>query len=245
MGGAKNHLVAMPDAKFDYMLRNMITSCFGCAGQRCMASSAIVAVGDAMHAKICAEFVAAARSVVVANPLDPAVADEPMVMGPVISDKSRAFILKMIETGIEEGATLALDGRGLTVPGGEKGHFIGPTVFTNVKPDSRIHRTEIFGPVVVILKAATLDEAIRIINGGEYGNGASIYTQNGFYARKFKLEVDAGMIGVNVGIPAPVAPLPFGGMKASLMSDIKTQGKAIIDFYTTQKIVTERFLEEA
>jgi malonate-semialdehyde dehydrogenase (acetylating)/methylmalonate-semialdehyde dehydrogenase len=151
----------------------------------------------------------------------------------------------MIETGIEEGATLALDGRGLTVPGGEKGHFIGPTVFTNVKPDSRIHRTEIFGPVVVILKAATLDEAIRIINGGEYGNGASIYTQNGFYARKFKLEVDAGMIGVNVGIPAPVAPLPFGGMKASLMSDIKTQGKAIIDFYTTQKIVTERFLEEA
>jgi malonate-semialdehyde dehydrogenase (acetylating) / methylmalonate-semialdehyde dehydrogenase len=245
MGGAKNHLVAMPDAKFDDMLRNMITSCYGCAGQRCMASSAIVAVGDSMYNEVCKRFVEESRRVLVANPLDPAVADEAMVMGPVISAKSRAFIHKMIETGLGEGATLALDGRGLTVPGCEKGYFVGPTVFTDVRPDTAIHRTEIFGPVVVILKAPDLDHAIRIINGGAYGNGASIYTQNGYYARKFKLDVQAGMIGINVGIPAPVAPLPFGGMKASLLSDIKTQGKSVINFFTTEKIVTERYWDEA
>jgi malonate-semialdehyde dehydrogenase (acetylating)/methylmalonate-semialdehyde dehydrogenase len=226
------------------MLRNMITSCYGCAGQRCMASSVIVAVGDAMYAAVCERFVAESRRVRVANPLDPAVADEPMVMGPVISAKAKAFMHAMIETGLREGATLALDGRGLTIPGCENGHFLGPTVFTDVRPDSAIHRTEIFGPVVVILKAADLDEAIRIINGGAYGNGASLYTQNGYYARKFKLEMDAGMIGINVGIPAPVAPLPFGGMKASLLSDIKTQGKSALQFYTTEKIVTERYWDE-
>jgi malonate-semialdehyde dehydrogenase (acetylating)/methylmalonate-semialdehyde dehydrogenase len=244
MGRAKNHLVAMPDAKFDDMLRNMITSCFGCAGQRCMASSVIVAVGEKMYRNVCTSFVAEAKKVVVANPLDPAVAGEPVVMGPVISAKAKAFIGKMIEAGVQEGAKLVLDGRGLSVPGCENGHFIGPTVFTEVKPGSTLHRTEIFGPVVAIIKADTLDEAIGIINDGEYGNGASIYTQNGFWARKFKLDVDAGMIGINVGIPAPVAQLPFGGMKASLMSDIKTQGKAIIDFYTTSKVVTERYLDE-
>ncbi|MBN2311539.1 MAG: CoA-acylating methylmalonate-semialdehyde dehydrogenase [Candidatus Hydrogenedentes bacterium] len=244
MGGAKNHLVAMPDAKIDDVIRNMVTSCYGCAGQRCMASSAIVAVGDATYETICRRFVEESRKVITANPLDPAVAGESMVMGPVISAKAKAFILDMIETGINEGATLALDGRGLAVPGCEKGHFIGPTVFTDVKPGMQIHQTEIFGPVVVILKADTLDEAIRIINDHQYGNGASIYTQNGYYARKFKLEAEAGMIGVNIGIPAPVAYLPFGGMKASQFADIKAQGKAIIEFYTEDKIVTERYWPE-
>ena len=151
----------------------------------------------------------------------------------------------MIETGIAEGATLALDGRGIVVPGCEKGYFIGPTVFTDVKPGMEIHSTEIFGPVVVILKAASLDEAIKIINNLEYGNGASIYTQNGHYARRFKLETDCGMIGINVGIPAPVAYLPFGGMKASLFADIKAQGKAIINFFTEDKIITERYWPES
>ncbi len=244
MGGAKNHLVAMPDAKFDDMLRNMITSCFGCAGQRCMASSVIIAVGEDMYKNICASFVAEARKVIVANPLDPAVIGEPVVMGPVISAKSKAFICEMIEAGLREGAKLELDGRGCCVPGCDNGHFVGPTVFTGVKPGSIIQRTEIFGPVVVILKADSIDQAISIINEGEYGNGASIYTQNGYWARRFKIEVEAGMIGVNVGIPAPVAQLPFGGMKASLMSDIKTQGKDIVDFYTTRKVVTERYLKE-
>jgi len=243
-GGAKNHLVAMPDAKMDDMIRNMITSCYGCAGQRCMASSAIIAVGDAVYDEVCRRFVAASKEVPVADPLDPKVAEVEMVMGPVISDKAKSFILEMIRTGIDEGATLALDGRNLTVPGCERGHFLGPTVFTDVKPGMKIHQTEIFGPVVIILKADSLDEAIGIINGHEYGNGASIYTQNGYYARRFKLETRVGMIGINVGIPAPVAQLPFGGMRASLMADTKAQGKAVINFFTDLKVITERYWQE-
>ena len=150
----------------------------------------------------------------------------------------------MIDTGVKEGAKLLLDGRGLVVPGYEKGHYIGATVFGEVKPGMKIHTTEIFGPVVVILRAKSLDEAIKIINEHQYGNGASIYTQNGFYARKFKIEALAGMIGINVGIPAPVAYLPFGGMKNSQFADIKAQGKAVINFYTEDKIVTERYWKE-
>ena len=244
MGSAKNHLVAMPDAKLDDMLRNMITSCYGCAGQRCMAASAIFSKRKAAYEIVCEKFVEASKNVLVANPLDPRVADEAMVMGPVISAKSKQFILEMIETGIKEGATLSLDGRDITVPGCENGYFVGPTVFTDVKPGMEIHSTEIFGPVVVVLKAGSLDEAIRIINDHEYGNGASIYTQNGYYARKFKLETNCGMIGVNVGIPAPVAYLPFGGMKASQFADIKAQGKVIINFFTESRIITERFWSE-
>ena len=244
MGGAKNHLVAMPDAKIEQVIRNMITSCYGCAGQRCMASSAIVTVGDDMHKIICERFVAASRDVIVADPLDPQYADEPMLMGPVISRRAEERIRGLIETGIAEGAVPALDGRGVVVEGREKGHFIGPTVFTGVRPGMQIHTTEIFGPVVVILKADSLDEAIGIINDHPCGNGASIYTQNGYYARKFKLEVRCGMIGVNVGIPAPVAYLPFGGMKESFFADIKAQGKAVINFFTHDKIVVERYWSE-
>ncbi|MEE8452035.1 MAG: CoA-acylating methylmalonate-semialdehyde dehydrogenase [Thermoguttaceae bacterium] len=244
LGSAKNHLVAMPDAKMDEVIRNMITSCYGCAGQRCMASSAIVAVGGQTHREVTERFIAASKEVLTANPLDPAVAQEPMVMGPVISDKSKRFIHEMIQTGIDEGATLALDGRELSVPGCEKGHFIGPTVFTDVTPGMKIHETEIFGPVVVILEAESLDEAIGIINDHQYGNGASIYTQNGHWARRFKLETSAGMIGINVGIPAPVASLPFGGMRGSLFADTKGQGRAAINFFTEDKIVTERYWPE-
>lgn len=245
MGGAKNHLVVMPDAKIEEAVRNMISSCFGCAGQRCMAASAIVAVGDATYERVCALLIEACRKVIVANPLDPQVAQEPMVLGPVISARAKSFILQMIETGIREGARLALDGRPVTVPGCEGGHFIGPTVFTEVKPGMAIHQTEVFGPVVVVLKAGSLDEAIGILNQHEYGNGASIYTQSGYWARRFKLEVECGMIGVNVGIPAPVAHLPFGGMKASQFSEIKAQGRAVINFFTEAKVITERYWPES
>jgi len=244
MGSAKNHLVVMPDAKVDQVIRNMVTSCYGCAGQRCMAASAIVPVGDEMHERICAEFVAASRKIIIANPLDPKVADEPMVMGPVISARAKEFIWNMIDTGLKEGATLALDGRGVKVAGCEKGHFVGPAVFTDVAAGMEIHKTEIFGPVVVILKADSLNDAIRIINQHQYGNGASIYTQNGYWARQFKLEIQCGMIGINVGIPAPVACLPFGGIKNSQFADIKAQGKAVINFFTEDKIVTERYWPE-
>lgn len=165
-------------------------------------------------------------------------------MGPVISKKAHDFIYKMIDVGIKEGAKLLLDGRGAKVQGLEKGFFIGPTVFADVKEGMEIHKTEIFGPVVCIMKAKNLDEAIGIINRHQYGNGASIYTQNGYWARKFKLEAEAGMIGVNIGIPAPVAFLPFGGMKNSQFADIKAQSKAIVNFYTEDKIITERFWPE-
>ncbi len=241
MGGAKNHLVVMPDARLDEVIRNMVTSCYGCAGQRCMAASAIVCIGDDIYKQVTERFVEASKNILVADPLAPSVVDERMVMGPVISAQAKERILGLIQDGVDEGATLALDGRDLVVEGSEKGHFIGPTVFTEVKPGMKIHRTEIFGPVVVILKMSSLDEAIEMINEHEYGNGASIYTQNGYYARKFKLEVEAGMIGINIGIPAPVAYLPFGGMKASQFADIKAQGKAVINFYTEDKIITERY----
>ncbi len=241
MGSAKNHLVVMPDAKVDEVVRNMITSCYGCAGQRCMAASAIVAVGDPMYRTMCERFIETSRQVIVADPLDPAVADEAMVMGPVISARAKQFISGMIETGLQEGATLALDGRGIRVPKCERGHFVGPTVFVDVRPGMEIHKTEIFGPVVVMLKADRFDDAVRIINQHQYGNGASIYTQSGYWARRFKLEVECGMIGVNVGIPAPVAHLPFGGVKASLYSDIKAQGRAVVDFFTEQRVITERY----
>lgn len=246
MGAAKNHLVVMPDAKMDEVIRNMITSGYGCAGQRCMASSAILCVGDETYSLVCDKFIRASREVIVADPLDPKVADQPVVIGPVISARARQRIVSLIETGVQEGARLALDGRAREAPAGsEKGFYLGPTVFTDVKPGMTIHQTEIFGPVQVILKVGTLDEAIRIINDHPYGNGASIYTQNGFHARKFKLETRAGMIGINVGIPAPVAYLPFGGTKSSLFADIKAQGKSIVRFFTEEKIVTERYWPEA
>jgi malonate-semialdehyde dehydrogenase (acetylating)/methylmalonate-semialdehyde dehydrogenase len=245
MGGAKNHLVVMPDTRQDEVIRNLLSSCFGCAGQRCMAASAIVAVGEATYTQLCSRLVEACRDVIAANPLDPAVADHPMVMGPVISAKAREFIHAMIETGIGEGAHLALDGRGVQPTGCSGGHFVGPTVFTEVRPGMAIHATEIFGPVVVVLRAGDFDEAVRILNEHPYGNGASIYTQSGYWARRFKLEVQCGMIGVNVGIPAPVAHLPFGGMKASQFSDIKAQGRAVIDFFTERKVITERYWPEA
>ncbi len=246
MGSAKNHLVVMPDySKMDELIRNMSTSCYGCAGQRCMAASVIVPVGDEMYRAVSERFIEESKKIIVADPLDPAVAGEPMVMGPVISAKAKDFICAMIEKGVNEGATLALDGRDIRVPGREKGHFIGPTVFTGVRPGMEIHRTEIFAPVVCILKADSLDEAIAIINDHQYGNACSIYTQNGYYAREVKLRARCGMIGINVGIPAPVPFLPFGGAKDSMMCDIKMQGKSAIDFFTEDKIIVERYWEEA
>jgi malonate-semialdehyde dehydrogenase (acetylating) / methylmalonate-semialdehyde dehydrogenase len=241
MGGAKNHLVVMPDARFDEVVRNLITSCYGCAGQRCMAASAIVTVGEQTHREISARFLAESRRITVGDPLAASCQNDPQAIGPVISARALAFIHTMIDTGVREGATLALDGRGVQVPGGAGGHYLGPTVFTGVRPGMQVHLTEIFGPVVVMLQADTLDDAIRIINDHPYGNGASIYTQSGYHARKFKLATHCGMIGVNVGIPAPVATLPFGGMKQSLWAAHKAQGKAVIDFFTDAKIVTERY----
>jgi malonate-semialdehyde dehydrogenase (acetylating)/methylmalonate-semialdehyde dehydrogenase len=238
MGGAKNHLVVMSDADMDNAVRNMITSCFGCAGQRCMAASVIVCVGESTHRTVRERFTRQAEEITAADPLDPAVSDVSMVMGPVISAEAKEKICSLIEKGISEGAELILDGRTIER---EKGYFIGPTIFDGVKPGMEIHDTEIFGPVVCIMQAENLEEAVGIINAHRYGNGASIYTADGYSARYFKMETQAGMIGINVGIPAPVAFLPFGGMKQSLFSDIKAQGKSVVRFFTDEKTVTERY----
>ncbi len=245
MGSAKNHLIVMPDFEhMDDLIRNMSTSCYGCAGQRCMASSVIVAIGDEMYKKVCDRFIEDSKNFIVANPLDPKVENEPTLMGPVITAQAKQFIHDMIEKGVKEGATLALDGRDIKVDGCEKGHFVGPTVFTDVKPSMEIYNTEIFGPVVCVMKADKLDDAIEMINKHQFSNACSIYTQNGYYARKFKLAVQTGMVGVNVGIPAPVPFLPFGGMNNSMICDIKMQGKAALDFYTHDKVIVERYWQE-
>ena len=244
MGSAKNHLVVMPDARIDEAVRNMITSCYGCAGQRCMAASVIVCVGEETHRRVVDDFVESSRQVIVSDPLDPAVADEAMVMGPVISGRARDFIGALVGKGVAEGAELLVDGRDYQVANAPNGYFVGPTVFDGVRPGMEIHNTEIFSPVVCIVKVDSLDEAVEILNDHPFGNGASIYTQSGHFAREFKLRVRAGMIGINVGIPAPVAQLPFGGMKDSLLSDIKTQGARAFDFFTEDKIITERYWPE-
>lgn len=244
LGGAKNHLVVMPDAPVDEVVRNLVTSCYGCAGQRCMAASAIVCVGEATHRALVDAFLAASRSVIVADPLDPAVADEAMVCGPVITGQARTRIEDLIQRGIDEGATPLLDGRGIAPAGRRGGYFVGPTILDDVAPGSTVHRTEIFGPVAVILRAGSFEEAVSIVNGHEYANGASIYTRSGHHARRFRLEAAAGMIGINVGIPAPVAYMPFGGAKASIFSDIKAQGRSVVSFFTQERIVTERYWPE-
>ena len=244
LGSAKNYLVVMPDAKMDQVVRNMLTSCLGCAGQRCMAASAIACVGQDVYEQVVDRFTEAARQVIVANPLDTELAAEDLVVGPVISADAKQRIEGLIQTGVDEGAQLALDGRGATVDGCPDGHYVGPTVLTGVLPGQTVEKTEIFGPVVIIMKFDSLDAAIAAINEHEYGNGASIYTQNGYWARKFKMETLAGMIGINVGIPAPVAYLPFGGMKVSMQADVKAQSKEVVNFFTQKKIVTERYWAE-
>ena len=240
LGSAKNYLVVMPDAKLDQVVRNMLTSCLGCAGQRCMAASAIACIGEATYRETVQRFTEAARQAVVGYPLDPQFEDVDVV-GPVISSAAKQRIESLIQSGVDEGAELLLDGRGVRMPAG---HYIGPTVLANVRPGMTVERTEIFGPVVILLRFESLDEAITAINRHELGNGASIYTQNGYWARRFAMETRAGMIGINVGIPAPVAPLPFGGTKGSIFADIKAQSKEVVQFFTQTKIITSRYWPE-
>ncbi len=243
MGSAKNHLVVMPDYEhIGALIRNMSTSCYGCAGQRCMASSVIVGVSEEVYRRVSDRFIEESKSFIVADPLDPDMADEPMLMGPVISETAREFVYRMIESGVREGATLALDGRDPADL--EDGYYVGPTVFTDVTPEMTIYKTEIFAPVVCILKVDTIDEAIGLVNAHPLSNACSIYTRGGYYARKFKLEARCGMIGINVGIPAPVPFLPFGGIDNSMHCDIKMQGKSAFRFFTHEKVVVERFWEE-
>lgn len=239
LGSAKNYFVVMKDAKMDQVTKSLSTSCYGCAGQRCMAASVVAAVPE-IYDELRDRFIEAAKNLKVGDALDQSVD-----VGPVVSAKHKQRVLDYIETGIKEGAKLVLDGRNVQVPEANKdGYFIGPTIFTDVTPEMTIAKEEIFGPVVVMIKVKNIEEALAQIRNHEYGNGASIFTQNGYYGQKFASEADAGMIGINIGIPAPVAYLPFGGVKNSALSDIKAQGKDVVDFFTYRKTITLRYFPE-
>jgi malonate-semialdehyde dehydrogenase (acetylating)/methylmalonate-semialdehyde dehydrogenase len=235
LGGAKNFLVIMPDADLDKSIANAADSAYGCSGQRCLAASVVVAVGSA-YERVREGIVAAAKAVVLGDGSKPGV-----TMGPVISAAHRDKVVAYIDKGVAEGAKLLVDGRGAKVEGHPGGYWVGPTVFDDVKPGSTIATEEIFGPVICLMKAKDLDEAISIANKSEYGNASSIYTGSGKAAREFQLRVQAGMVGVNIGVAAPMAMFPFGGQKGSFFGDTKAHGATGIDFYTERKIVITRW----
>ena len=237
LGGAKNHMVVMPDADMDAAADALVSAAYGSAGQRCMAISASVAVGDAGDALV--ERVLQRIGTLKIGPGH----DRANDMGPVVNPAARDRIVGYIEKGEREGAQLLADGRGLRVPGYEGGFFVGPTLFDRVRPSMSIYRDEIFGPVLVNLRAESLSEALDILHANPYGNGTSIFTRSGAAARRFQNEVDVGMVGVNVPIPVPVGYYSFGGWKASLFGDLHVYGEDGFRFYTRGKVVTSRWHE--
>lgn len=234
-GGAKNYLAVLPDANIESAVSNILGSAYGCAGQRCLAGSVVVAVGD-VYDKFKDKLLEKTKNLVVGNGLN-----ESSQMGSIISEASRQRILGMIDQGEKDGATLLLDGRDLKVEGYEEGAFIGPTIFTDVERGSMLSREEIFGPVLSLMRAPDFDTAVEMINESEYGNAASIFTNNGGYAREFKYRVEAGNIGVNIGVAAPSASFPFGGKKKSFYGDLHGQGEDGVRFFTDYKVVIERW----
>ncbi|MCE5243262.1 MAG: CoA-acylating methylmalonate-semialdehyde dehydrogenase [Desulfobacteraceae bacterium] len=235
LGGAKNHLIVMPDADLDKGLPSILTSFYGCAGERCLSGSVLVAVGD-VYEKLKERFVAASRAIKVGDGLQ-----EGVQMGPLVSGKHMEKVLGYIEKGVQEGAKLILDGRGVKVDGYPGGFYVGPTIFDAVDPSMTIASEEIFGPVVSIVRARDLDEALKLIDGSEYGNAACLYTTSGAAARQFKYRAGAAMLGINIGIAAPMAYFPFGGMKGSFYGDLKGHGREIFQFYTDTKVVIQRW----
>jgi len=238
LGGAKNHAVVLPDADLEFTADALIGSAYGSAGERCMAISTVVAVGeagDALVAKLRDK--AAALKVGAGNQAG-------TDMGPVISAAHRDRIVGLIDSGVKQGAQLALDGRSFRVPGCEHGFFVGPTLFDRVTPEMDIYREEIFGPVLIVVRAANLDEAIALINRNPYGNGTAIFTRSGAAARRFENEIEVGMVGINVPIPVPMAFFSFGGWKASLFGDLHMHGMEGVWFYTRTKTVTSRWPSE-
>ncbi|MGL4512343.1 MAG: CoA-acylating methylmalonate-semialdehyde dehydrogenase [Lacipirellulaceae bacterium] len=238
-GGAKNHLVILPDADMDQTVKQLAASAYGCAGQRCMAGSIAVAVGGAADPLV-EGLVRLAGSMKV-GPTDPAVgADaETIGMGPVIREDHRRRVASYLDIAAEDGATVALDGR--STGAGDRAFLIGPSVVDRVEPTMRVAREEIFGPVLSVSRVASLDDAIELGHGSEYGNGAVIFTRDGYAAREFKRRASAGMIGVNVGVPAPMAWFPFTGWNGSFFGDLHVQGKEGVQFYTRQKVTLTRW----
>jgi malonate-semialdehyde dehydrogenase (acetylating)/methylmalonate-semialdehyde dehydrogenase len=239
LGGAKNHAIVLPGADLQSAADALAGAAYGSAGERCMAISAVVAVADAGDPLVAALAERALRLRV-----GPGGADG-MDMGPLITGAHRDRVRSCIDAGEAEGARLVVDGRGLTVAGHERGFFLGPTLFDRVTPEMSVYQHEIFGPVLVVLRADTLDEAIELVNRNPYGNGAAIFTDSGAAARKFEDEIQAGMVGINVPIPVPVAMFPFGGWKQSLFGDLHVYGTEGIKFFTRTKVVTTRWPREA
>jgi malonate-semialdehyde dehydrogenase (acetylating)/methylmalonate-semialdehyde dehydrogenase len=236
LGGAKNHSVVLPDADLKSTVAAVMGSSFGCAGERCLATSVVVAVGEAADPLV-KELVSAADKLTVGNGCEPGTG-----MGPVITDEAKKRILSYIELAEKEGATLARDGRKDPVCGGN-GYFVGPTILDKVNPDSRVAKEEIFGPVLSVIRAKDLKEALEVIGRSEYGNAASVFTRSGGAARQFTQNVTAGMVGINVGVPAPVAFFPFSGWGNSFFGDLHALGKDGVHFYTETKVVTCRWPE--
>ncbi|MFJ9786239.1 CoA-acylating methylmalonate-semialdehyde dehydrogenase [Amycolatopsis sp. NPDC101161] len=235
LGGAKNHAVVLPDADLEYAANHLTAAAFGSAGQRCMAISVGVAVGAAGD-RLVEILERKAREVKVGPGSDPA-----SDMGPVVTEAARERVVNAVAGGAEQGASVVVDGRGLRVDGYEEGFFVGPSLLDNVTTEMAAYREEIFGPVLAVVRAQTVDEAIAIINANPYGNGTAIFTGSGEAARKFQREVKVGMIGVNVPIPVPMSYYSFGGWKDSLIGDSPIHGPDGVRFYTRAKVVTTRW----
>ena len=235
LGGAKNFAIIMPDADISKTVPALINSAFGCAGERCLATSVLLTVGNGYKA-LKDPLIQATKKLKVGNGLD-----ESVDMGPVISEKHKQRVLRYIEQGIEEGATLLLDGRTTVVEEYPDGYYVGPTIFDEVSPNMTIAKEEIFGPVLGIIRVQNLEEALSLINNNQYGNASSIFTQSGAAARKFKYEVGISMLGINIGIAAPMAFFMFGGAKKSFFGDLKAYGRDGVEFFTDKRIVISRW----
>lgn len=237
-GGAKNHVVVLPDADMETTTQIVSDSAFGCAGQRCLAVSVAITVGEARQTFKDA-IAASAESITVGSGLE-----ESNQMGPVITRESKARIEGLIARGKGEGASVLLDGRGAKIPNYGQGNFIKPTVLENVPAGGELSKTEIFGPVLSLVHAETVDEALDILSQSLYGNAASIFTTSGAAARKFRYEVQAGNVGINIGVAAPMAYFPFSGWKDSFLGVMHSQGRDAVEFYTEKKVVIERWPQQ-
>ena len=235
LGGAKNHMVVFPDADYDYVTEAVVSSVFGSTGQRCLAGSVVVGIEDA-YAPIRERILDRASALRLGNGLD-----SDVDMGPVISEKHANRVREFIDQGAAEGAKLLLDGRGASVKAYPRGHWVGPTVFDEVRPDMSIGREEIFGPVVGFAQVRSLDDALAMIHANSYGNATSVFTSSGRTAREFRYRAGISMIGVNIGVAAPMAFFPFGGSRGSFYGDLKAQGHDAIEFYTDKRVVISRW----
>ncbi|MDF2922403.1 MAG: hypothetical protein K0R57_1317 [Paenibacillaceae bacterium] len=234
LAGAKNHSIVLPDADLDLAVKNIVSAAFGSAGERCMACAVVVAVGDIAD-ELVRRLVEAADQLTIGNGLH-----ENVFLGPVIRQSSKERTIGYIEAGVREQAVLLRDGRTDAAAGGP-GYFVGPTIFDHVRPGMKIWAEEIFAPVLSIVRAADLAEAIAIANQSEFANGACLYTDSAGAVRRFREEIDAGMLGINVGVPAPMAFFPFSGYKNSFYGDLHCNGRDGVEFFTRKKMVTARY----